>query len=169
MKKTLLLLILLIIALVPLLAEESGTGIKDDKDIKTLEMPSDGRAKIGLLMGMPSGVTFGYRFSNWFEGNLTAGYNFMFTKSALISVNGLFTLVNIPVGDAGVMPLSLGPQMNFILGNTFYMDIVADLRLEYTFSSIPLNLFGEIGFGFRFFNGDDWVAWNGGIGVRYVF
>jgi len=165
MKKILLLLLMLMAFLVtvPVFA-----GVTQDKEIKTLELPSDGRAKLGLLMGMPSGVTFGYRFSNWFEANVTAGYNFMFTKSALVSANGLFTLVNIPIGDAGVMPLSLGPQMNFIFGNDFYMDIVADLRLEYSFQDIPLNLFGEFGFGFRLFH-DDWIAWNGGIGVRYIF
>ncbi len=159
---------MILAVLVLLTTVVTAQSIKDDKDIKTLQMPSDGRAKIGLLMGMPSGVTFGYRFSNWFEGNLTAGYNFLFTNSAIVSANGLFTLINIPIGDAGVMPLSLGPQMNFIFGNDFYMDIVADLRLEYTFPNIPLNLFGEFGFGFRFFH-NDWIAWNGGVGVRYIF
>lgn len=165
MKKTAIFLILVLV-LTPLFAE--GAAITKDKEIKTLQPPPDGRAKIGLLMGMPSGITFGYRFSNWFEGNLTAGYNFS-KEGALISANGLFTLVNIPIGDAGVMPLSLGPQMNFIFGRDFYMEVVGDLRLEYSFADIPLNLFGEFGFGFRFFNGDDWIAWNGGIGVRYIF
>ena len=164
MKKLLLVLVVLMLVSGALTAQ----SVKEDKEIKTLQAPPDGRAKLGLLLGYPSGVTFGYRFSNWFEGNITAGYNFIFTKSALISANGLFTLVNIPIGDAGVMPLSLGPQVNFIFGNTFYIDIVADLRLEYTFANIPLNLFGEFGFGFRFFH-NDWIAWNGGLGVRYVF
>ncbi len=144
----------------------TAQSLSEDKEIKTLQVPSDGRAKIGLLLGYPSGITFGYRFSNWFEANLTAGYNFLFTNSAIISTNGLFTLVNIPIGDAGIMPLSLGPQVSFILGNDFYIDLVGDLRLEYSFADIPLNLFGEFGFGFRFFH-DDWIAWNGGIGVRY--
>jgi len=158
---------ILVMLAVPVFAE--GSNVTKDKDIKTLSAPPDGRAKIGLLMGMPSGVTFGYRFSNWFEANLTAGYNFMFTKSALISTNALFTLVNIPIGDAGVMPLSLGPQVNFILGNDFKMELVGDLRLEYSFQNIPLNLFGEFGFGFRFFDANNWIAWNGGVGVRYIF
>ncbi len=167
MKKMMLVMIMIQLLVIPLTA--GAQSIKEDKEIKTLQAPPDGRAKIGLLMGMPSGVTFGYRFSNWFEGNVTVGYNFMFTQSALISANGLFTLVNIPIGDAGVMPLSLGPQMNFILGNNFYMEIVGDLRLEYSFHDIPLNLFGEFGFGFRFFDDKDWIAFNGGIGVRYIF
>jgi len=167
MKRYAVLSLLVLLLAMPLMAKSSS--VHKDKDIKTLEVPSDGRAKIGLLMGMPSGITFGYSFSNWFEANLTAGYNFMFTKSAIISANGLFTLINIPIGDAGVMPLSLGPQINFILGDNFRMEIVGDLRLEYTFPDIPLNLFGEFGFGFRFFDKNDWIAWNGGIGVRYVF
>jgi len=165
MKKTLILLAVLILSVGAL----SAQSVSEDKEIRTLQAPPDGRAKIGLLLGYPSGITFGYQFSNWFEGNLTAGYNFLFIKSGIISANGLFTLVNIPIGDAGLMPLSLGPQVNFILGNKFYIDIVADLRLAYTFANIPLNLFAEFGFGFRFFNDGDWLAWNGGVGVRYVF
>jgi hypothetical protein len=165
MKKIILLIIAVAVMAMPLAAQ----SVSKDKDIKTLQAPPDGRAKIGLLLGMPSGVTFGYRFSNWFELNLTAGYNFLFTSSALISTNALFTLVNIPVGDGQVMPLSLGPQVNFILGNEFFLETVADLRLEYTFPDIPLNLFGEFGFGVRFFDSNKWIAWNGGVGVRYVF
>lgn len=165
MKRTLLILAVLFLALGSLTAQ----SIKEDREIKTLRAPDDGKAKLGLLIGYPSGVTFGYQFSNWFEANATVGYNFSVTQSAIISANGLFTLVNIPIGKAGVMPLSLGPQLNFILGNKFYMDIVADLRLGYTFANIPLNLFAEVGFGFRLFYDDNWWAWNGGVGVRYVF
>ncbi len=147
----------------------SAQSVTDDKEIKTLQAPSGGRAKIGLLLGYPSGITFGYQFSNWFEVNLTGGYNFLFSKSGIISANTLFTLASIHIGKAGVIPLSFGPQVNFIMGNKFYIDLVADLRLAYTFANIPLNLFAEVGFGFRFFNSGDWWAWNGGVGVRYVF
>lgn len=165
MKKALLLFVVLILVVGVLSAQSVG----EDKEIKTLQGPPDGRAKIGLLLGYPSGITFGYQLSNWFELNLTGGYNFLFSKSGIISVNSLFTIVNIPLGNAGVMPLSLGPQVNFIMGNKFYIDLVVDIRLGYTFSNIPLNLFAESGFGFRFFNSGDWWAWNGGLGVRYVF
>ncbi len=168
MKKFLVATLLLVLTVFPLLAKSNLT---EDRDIKTLEIPEDGRAKLGLLLGYPSGITFGYRLSNWFELNTTVGYNMRFSDSAIISANGLFTLVNIPVGTAGVMPLSLGPQVNFILGNKlFYLETVADLRLEYTFPDIPLNLLVETGFGLRFFEGtENLLAWNGGIGVRYVF
>ncbi|MCG8454025.1 MAG: hypothetical protein MI717_12685 [Spirochaetales bacterium] len=162
------------LALILLTVFVAATGLgaqslTEDRDIETLKMPSDGRAKIGILLGYPSGATFGYRFSNWFEANTTLGYNFR--DAALISVNGLFTIVNIPVGDQGLMPLSLGPQINFILGGSkkFQLDVTGDIRLEYTFEDIPLNLFGDFSFGFRFFHDGDWVALSGGIGVRYVF
>jgi hypothetical protein len=167
MKKLFVLIILVSAVMMPLAAQEKS--IKEDRDIKTLQAPPDGRAKLGVLLGYPSGVTFGYRFSNWFEGNATVGYSFTGSGSALISVNGLFTLVNIPLKNGEVMPLSLGPQINFLLGNNFFMEAVADLRLEYSFPDIPLNLFGEFGFGFRFFDGNDWIAWNGGLGIRYIF
>ncbi len=147
-----------------------GQSVTEDKEVKTLELPDDGNFKLGLLIGYPSGVTAGYRFSNWFEANLTAGYNFINVQSAVVSVNGLFTMVNIPIGDAGFMPLSLGPQVNMILGKDFFLETVADLRLEYTFEEIPLNLYAEFGMGIRFFDNPaiDW-AFNGGFGVRYVF
>lgn len=165
MKKTVLVLALLALALTGAWSQ----NVTEDKDVGTLSVPDDGRFKLGLLIGVPSGITMGYRFSNWFEANLTAGYNFLFVDSGIISANSLFTLTNIPIGDAGVMPLSLGPQVNFIVGNKFYIEVVGDLRLEYTFRDIPLNLFGEFGFGFRFFDEGDWIAVNGGLGVRYVF
>lgn len=162
-KKTLLILSVLILAVGSL----SAQSVTEDKEIKTLRAPSDGKAKLGLLLGYPSGITFGYQFSNWFEANATVGSNF--SNSVMISANGLFTIVNIPIGDAGVMPLSLGPQLNFLIGNNFYLDIVADLRLAYTFPKIPLNLFAEVGFGVRLFDSNEWWSVNGGVGVRYVF
>ena len=165
MKKTLLVLLLLSLALTGAFSQ----SVSEDREVKTLSVPQDGRFKLGLLMGVPSGITAGYRFSNWFEANLTGGYNFLFINSGIISGNALFTLANIPLGDAGVLPLSVGPQVNFIVGNTFYIELVGDVRLEYTFQNIPLNLFGEFGFGFRFFDDGNWIAWNGGVGVRYVF
>ena len=62
MKKTLLLLAVLIL----LVGALSAQSVSEDKEIKTLQAPPDGRAKIGLLLGYPSGITFGYQFSNWF-------------------------------------------------------------------------------------------------------
>ena len=149
-------MVVLVLSGFPLFARANVT---EDREIKTLEIPDDGRAKLGLLLGYPSGLTFGYRPSNWFELNATVGYSLRFSESAIVSANGLFTLVNIPVGSAGVIPLSLGPQVNFILGNNlFYMEMVADLRFEYTFPDIPLNLFVETGFGLRFFEGTQNLA-----------
>ena len=145
-------------------------NLTEDKDVTTLNLPDDGRLKVGALLGYPSGITAGYRFSNWFETNLTVGYNPSFANGALLSSNAMFTLVQIPVKGAGIMPLSLGPQVNVIVGNRFFrVDLVGNLRLEYTFPEIPLNLFLEGGFGFRFFNGADWMAWHSALGVRYVF
>lgn len=166
MKKTLLVLLIVLIAAGSLFSQ----SVTEDKEVKTIGLPEGGNFKLGVQIGYPSGITAGYRFSNWFEVNLTAGYNFLDYNSAIVSVNGLFTIVNIPIGDAGVMPLSLGPQLNMIIGNKFYLETVADLRLEYTFQNIPLNLYGDFGMGIRLFGTPavDW-AYNGGIGVRYVF
>jgi hypothetical protein len=167
MKKMLTILLILAVAA----ASVSAKDVTEDREIKTLSGEKlEGCVKAGLLVGMPSGATVGYRFSNWFESNLTAGYNFLFKDAAVVSANGLFTVVNIPAGDAGLLPLSVGPQVNFIFGDPFVFQIVGDVRLEYTFEDIPLNLFVEGGFGFQFNDADnDWIAWNAGIGGRYVF
>ncbi len=147
----------------------SAQSLREDREIKTLnEEALEGRVKAGVLLGMPSGATIGYRFSNWFETNLTVGYSFIHKNSAVVRANSLFTVLEIPMGDAGMMPFSLGPQVSFFFGDKFVVQLVGDLRLEYTFEEIPLNLFVEGGFGFQF-NDDDWIAWNSGIGVRYVF
>jgi len=168
MKKFLILIIVLLLAS-SLYAEN---GVTSNKDIKTIKVPIDGRAKIGVILGSPIGATFGYRFSNWFETNFIAGYDFCCSNAGMVGINGLFTLVNIGAGKAGVLPLSLGPQINFLFGGykPFMMDILADLRLEYTFRDIPLNLFGEFGAGIRLFdrNGVNF-AFNSGLGIRYVF
>ena len=161
-----------LVALFAVIAGASFAGsINEDKEIKTLSGESlEGRVKAGVLLGMPSGATVGYRFSNWFETNLSAGYNFLFEKAAVVSANGLFTVLNIPAGDAGLLPLSVGPQMNFIFGDPFVFQIVGNVRLEYTFEDHPWNLFVEGGFGFQFNDpNDEWAAWNAGLGARYVF
>ena len=167
MKRIIAMAVVLAVAAAMLSAED----LREDREIKTLSGERlEGRVKAGILAGMPSGATAGYRFSNWFETNLTAGYNFLFKKAAVVSANGLFTLVNIPAGEAGLMPLSVGPQINFIFGDPFVFQIVGDVRLEYTFEDIPLNLFVEGGLGFQFNDPDDeWAAWNAGVGARYVF
>ena len=162
MKKAILIIALVTVATAGLWAQK----VTEDREVKTLEVPTDENLKLGLLMGFPMGATMGYRMSNWFEVNLTAGTDF---DSALISANTLFTLVNIPIGEAGVMPLSLGPQVNFLVGNDFFLDVVGNLRLEYTFQNIPLNLFAEYSLGGRFFDDRTWLAQGGGLGIRYVF
>jgi len=161
--------IIVIVALV-LAAGLSAQAVTEDKDVKTLSVDVEGRAKAGLLAGMPSGLTIGYRLSNWFEVNATAGYNFIIEDAVVLSANGLFTLVNIPAGEIGVLPLSVGPQVNFLFNDGVSIQLVGDVRVEYTFEDIPLNLFVEGGFGFEFNDpNDEWIAWNGGIGARYVF
>ncbi len=168
MKKIIIVLALIAVAAAPLIAQ----NVTEDKEIKTLSgEPLVGRAKLGVLVGVPFSVTFGYRFSNWFEGNLLVGWSPISSTSVAIGANGLFTLFNIPAGET-VMPFSLGPQIVTYIGSSFAMDIVADIRLEYTFVDIPLNLFAEIAPGVRFnFTGGTTVTWAllGGIGVRYVF
>lgn len=170
MKRVIIILAMVAIVAAPLVAQ----SVNEDKEIKTASAePLVGRAKLGVLIGVPLGLTFGYRFSNWFEGNVVVGWSAVATGAVAIGANGLFTLVNIPAGET-VMPLSLGPEIMFYISSFYFaMDIVANLRLEYTFINTPLNLFAEIAPGIRFVFagglGGVGFAFLGGIGVRYVF
>ena len=147
------------------------TRITEDKDIPLIGAPSDGSFKAGLLGGVISGFTAGYRFSNWFEINGIAGWNWHHHDAGALGLNGLFTLVQLKAGDHGVLPLSFGPQVVFVVGENFAIETTADLRIEYTFSEIPLNIFAEGGGGIRLFDlsGNSFVAWHGSLGARYVF
>ena len=148
----------------PIFAEEDLTK---DKDIKTVEISTknlEGKAKIGLSIGYPFGVTFGYRFSNYFELNTLVGTNY---SSFTLGASGLFTVANFKVSE-GFLPLSLGPAVNLHMGKSFGVDILGMLRLEYSFLDIPLNLYIEGGAGVAIDSGVKFKG-AGALGVRYIF
>ena len=142
--------------------------LKNDDEVKTVKVDGkwlENRAKLGLAIGKPWGIVFGYHFSKSFEANLLIGSNFNI-DGLTVGGNGLFTLVNLAIGNE-VFPFSVGPAAYLNFFDTFNMDALGVARLEYTFDE-PVNLYLEGGIGINMFE-DISFAWTAAAGVRYVF
>jgi hypothetical protein len=125
----------------------------------------DERAKLGVALGEPLGLVFGYHFSKTFEANLLVGSRFDL-KTFTFGGNGLFTLIDFQIGKQ-VFPFSVGPAVYFDFADSISMDALGVARIEYTFN-IPLNLYLEGGAGYTLFNRSGF-AWTAAVGARYVF
>ena len=180
MKKTALLVILFIftVSLTAVYAESSFTGQnsyfqprleagKSNKDINLdkLDKKLEGKGKIGLTLGYPTGITFGYKMTNLIEINAMLGL-FAFDQFAL-GASTLFTLADIVLKD-NVFPLSFGPAVYMRTGDKLRTDVLGVLRLEHTFADEPLNVFVEGGAGIEVTPDTGFVG-SGAIGIRYVF
>jgi hypothetical protein len=164
MKKYMLILITLLIVTFSLNAA--------DKEIKTFKLDgkqTSGKIKAGISLGYPTGLTLGWRPSNYFEANLLLATNF---EGITIGFSPLFTLVNLEVEEQ-IFPLSAGPSINLNLGSKSQnLDILGLVRLEYSFKEIPLNLFLEGGMGINLELGSNAgisLAGSGALGIRYIF
>lgn len=171
--KRLLAILIVVLLLLPVVAfsDELGDELEllgKDKEAKTVKVNTkwlEHRAKLGLAIGKPWGLTFGYHFSKTFEGNLLLGSNFDI-DGVTVGGSGLFTLVNLDIADQ-IFPLSVGPAAYLNFFKTFTIDALGVARLEYTFN-IPLNLYIEGGVGINILD-DIEFAWTAAVGVRYVF
>lgn len=163
MKKTVL-VILMICLIFPVFAEEKKVEDKEIKEISLDAKNLEDRAKIGVALGYPSGVVFGYRLANFLEANALLG---TFYDGFTIGGNLMFTIADIKIKDQS-FPLSLGPHLNFHMGDSFDMSLMGFIRWEYTFEDIPLNLYLEGGPGVFLLQGIDWT-WSTSLGIRYVF
>ena len=158
--------------LVPVMAFADQIGdelelLKDD-EVKTVTVDGkwlENRAKLGLAIGKPWGLVFGYHFSKSFEGNLLLGSNFNI-DGVTLGGSGLFTLVNLKIGES-IFPFSVGPAVYFNFFNTFNMDALGVARIEHSFNA-PINLYLEGGAGINIFD-DITFAWTAAVGIRYVF
>ena len=163
--KILTLSLLLMAASVVYTQEEISLG--EDRKIQTISLDNkrtDDKLKAGLFLGYPFGVTAGYSFSNFFEINSLIGTNY---NSITAGGSGLFTVANIDI-SGNYFPLSIGPAFYAHFGKDFKYDVLAAVRLEYSFEEAPLNLFVEGGLGTKVFEGLRWAG-SLGVGVRYIF
>jgi hypothetical protein len=170
MKRVLILLVALVLACpVFALAEELEGELellkKEPKTVKIDTKWLDERAKLGVALGEPLGLVFGYHFSKTFEANLLLGSRFDL-KTFTAGGSGLFTLIDFQIGKQ-VFPFSVGPVVYFDFADSISMDALGAARLEYNFK-IPLNLYIEGGVGYTLFNRSGF-AWTAAVGARYVF
>ena len=171
MKRTLAIMVAMII-LVPVFAFAGQTGedveMLQDDEVRTVTVDGrwlENRAKLGLAIGKPWGLVFGYHFTRTFEGNLLVGSDFDI-DGVIVGGSGLFTLVNLKIGKE-LFPFSVGPAVYANFQSNFNMDALGVARFEYTFKA-PVNLYLEGGAGINIFD-DIAFAWTAAIGVRYVF
>jgi hypothetical protein len=139
-----------------------------DANVKTVQVDGkwlENRAKVGIAIGKPWGLVFGYHFTETFEGNILVGSN-LNIDGLTVGGNGLFTLVNFKVGDT-IMPFSVGPAVYLNFFDNLNMDALGVARLEYTFDA-PVNIYLEGGVGINILQ-DVELAWTAAVGVRYVF
>lgn len=163
MKRTVL-VILMFCLIFPLFADDKKVEDKEIKEISLDTKNLEDRAKIGVALGYPSGVVFGYRLANFLEVNALLG---TFYNGFTVGGNLMFTIADIKIKDQS-FPLSLGPHVNFHMGDNFDMSLMGFIRWEYTFEDIPLNLYLEGGPGIFLLQGID-LTWSTSLGIRYVF
>jgi hypothetical protein len=171
MKRLIAILIAMLI-LVPVFAfaDQIGDGLEqlNDDEVKTVTVDGrwlENRAKLGLAIGKPWGLVFGYHFTKTFEGNFLVGSDFDI-DGVTVGGSGLFTLVNLNIGKE-IFPFSVGPAVYKKFQNHFNKDALGVARIEYTIKA-PINLYLEGGVGINMFN-DIEFAWTAAVGVRYVF
>lgn len=163
MKKVLLVLTALILGTLSLSAD----------DVKTITMDNqrtDDKFKVGIVLGYPTGLTAGWRLSETIELNFVAATHY---SDFTLGFVPLFTIANLSIADE-IFPLSIGPAAYLGLdwNGDLNMDILGNVRIEYSFKEIPLNLFLEGGIGINLdFNGDNLVhpQGSGALGIRYIF
>lgn len=168
--KKLLLVVLFLISASVLFAGEAVLMKSDGKSNKNISLDSidkklEGKAKLGLSLGYPTGITFGYQMTNIIELNTTIGL-FDFDKLAA-GVSTLFALFDFEAGEA-VFPVTAGPAIYFHAAGDAKVDILGVIRIEYDFEDAPLNMFIEGGAGMRI-TPDTKMAGAGSLGIRYVF
>ncbi len=168
--KKLILLILLLFTAELIFSDEitfpESRGKSEKKvNLDEIDKKLEGKAKLGLSLGYPTGITFGYQMTDLAELNATVGL-FDFDS---ISAGGslLFSLFDLVAGDA-VMPVSAGPAFYFHSGNRTKVDVLGILRMEYSFEESPLNIFIEGGAGIRTVP-DTGFTGSGALGIRYIF
>ncbi len=138
-----------------------------DKEIPEINLDTrelEGKAKAGLALGYPTGLTFGYRPANYLEVNAFAGTH---GKDFTLGGSLLFTLVEIKIAQE-MFPLSAGPAVYTSFSSDFSLMTGACVRWEYTFQDVPLNLYIQAVPGIIFIS-DFQFALKSSFAVRYVF
>lgn len=142
----------------------------DPKTITLDNKRTDDKLKAGVVLGYPTGLTLGWHLADAFEMNFIAATHY---TDFTIGVAPLFTIVDLKISDQ-IFPLSIGPAayMNIDWFGGIDIDILGNVRLEYSFKDIPLNLFLEGGLGVKLDLGSTPLVrpqGSGAFGIRYIF
>jgi len=133
------------------------------------------KSAIGLRGGDPSGVTFKTFIGGGNAIELIAGSGYFGHN---LNITGFYQWQK-PTDWAPNLDWFIGPGAHFGLWTSHYAEeynsnIVVGLDgiigLEYTLDDLPLNFSIGAGPAFHLIGGpNNWLYWNGGIGVRYIF
>lgn len=159
-----LMLLLLLCGGISAFAGESGSDKKDIPEIRLDTEELAGKAKAGLALGYPFGLTFAYRPAERLEINALAGTHY---DGLTLGGSLLFTLAVVNI-QGELFPLSLGPALYARIGKEFGLTGGAALRWEYSFTEIPLNLYVEAVPGVNFIDETSFYM-GAAAGVRYIF
>jgi len=131
---------------------------------------NEGKLKAGVILGYPTGLTAGWRPSDAFELNFIVASHY---RDFTIGLSPMFTIAT-PDIEGERFPISVGPAVYLDIDwfGGLDLDILGQVRMEYTFRDIPLNLFIEGGLGVKLdFDGVRLLYFHGSgaLGIRYVF
>lgn len=162
MKKTLILFAVLFVTVLSLNAETRTINLDGKR--------TDDKFKLGVALGYPTGITAGLRTSEHFELNGVVATHY---SDFTVGIIPMFTLANLQIADE-VFPLSIGPAGYLTIDwfGGIDIDILGNVRVEYSFKSIPLNLFLEGGAGIKLDLGSNQLIkpqGSGALGIRYIF
>jgi hypothetical protein len=140
----------------------------DQSEIRTIQIRTEdlqGKAKLGLAFGYPSGISLGYRVSAVTEFNAFIGS--YFNTGLALGSSIMFTYADLLI-DELYFPLSMGPGAFLRLDTEIALAVMYMFRAEYDFTDIPFNLYIEAGPGISLLPALDF-DWTASLGVRYVF
>lgn len=158
MKRVLSIIALMVFIAVSLSAETKTIKIDNER--------TDDKFKAGVMLGYPTGLTAGWRIADALELNFIAATHY---RDITLGFAPLFTLVNIDISGE-TFPLSVGPAayLNIGWGGGLDLDVLGNVRIEYSFDEIPLNLFLEGGIGITVIPAIR-PQGSGAFGIRYIF
>lgn len=162
MKKVIILSLILALSVFAVSAETKTVTIDNNR--------TNDAFKLGVVLGYPSGITAGWRIAEAVELNFVAATHY---SDFTVGFAPLFTLVNINIADQ-YFPLSVGPAAYLSIDwfGDMDVDILGNVRVEYSFKDIPLNLFLEGGAGIKLDLGSNQLIrpqGSGALGIRYIF
>ena len=159
MKKALIVLALIVLAVVPVMAKEGFA--------------------IGLELGQPTGVTFDYKIDSKWDGYVTAAFGFGSTSYIDAVVGGQYKVTDFEIGKAQFdVNVGLQAGVNVLFGDTNAFAIAVrgtgSVSYDWTWKNVgDFTAYLRLALGARFkVSGDAELkpfSWAGALGLVYHF